>query len=137
MSLVSLLLWYKIVAVCCFVWPPAVQLWSGIDNMPPWTCEHMFLWRAASFTPGKESSFYLLLCQVQTIYILFVIVVRRNILLRRQADFYAYFLLVIFLYAFSDKCMMFECYHQFSSPLIIHSNMLYHQMNGFTAHHNE
>ena len=27
--LVSLLLWYKMVAVHCFVWPPALQLWSG------------------------------------------------------------------------------------------------------------
>ena len=26
--LVSLLLWCKMVAVCCFVWPLALQLWS-------------------------------------------------------------------------------------------------------------
>ena len=27
--MVSLLLWHKTVAVRCFVWPPAMQLWSG------------------------------------------------------------------------------------------------------------
>ena len=27
--LVSLLLWRKMVAVRCFIWPPALQLWSG------------------------------------------------------------------------------------------------------------
>ena len=29
MLLVSLLLWHKMVVVRCFVWPPALQLWSG------------------------------------------------------------------------------------------------------------
>jgi len=29
MLLVSLLLWCKMVAVCYFIWPPALQLWSG------------------------------------------------------------------------------------------------------------
>ena len=27
--LVSLLLWHKMVAMCCFIWPPALRLWSG------------------------------------------------------------------------------------------------------------
>ena len=29
MPLVILLLWHKMVAVCCFVWPPALQMCSG------------------------------------------------------------------------------------------------------------
>ena len=28
-TLVSLLLWHKMVAVCCFIWLPALWLWSG------------------------------------------------------------------------------------------------------------
>ena len=26
---VSLLLWHEMVPICCFVWPPALKLWSG------------------------------------------------------------------------------------------------------------
>ena len=42
----SLLLWRKIVAVRCFVWPPALRLWSG--------------WQARSFffnSPVHATSF--------------------------------------------------------------------------------
>ena len=38
--LVSLLLWRKMVAVRCFVWPPALQLWTGRQEV--WQCFLVF-----------------------------------------------------------------------------------------------
>ena len=71
MPLVSLLLWHKMVATRCFVWPPALRLWSS---------RH----KNSSFSDFKK--FYIWLCASVFLFLMLYLMLD-GLLLFRKGDF--------------------------------------------------